>query len=123
MSRRVWALVVGGALAIGAVIAGSFIAIGQAGDSSTTPTGDSTKLRLEAVNDEVSCGSVAAVHIYLDDLETRESPRTPGSPFGVVGFELPIQYDPSVLRILGGSDSTMIWAARTSTTMAWCASS
>lgn len=61
-------------------------------------------MRLEAVNSEVSCGSIAAVRIYLDDLVPRESTTTPGVSAGMVGFQATLQYDPDVLRILGGSD-------------------
>ena len=104
MSRRMWAGLVGGALAIGAVIAGSFIAIGQDSDDSRTPTGAENRMRLEAINSEVSCGSIAAVRIYLDDLVPRESGRTPGVSAGMVGFQATLQYDPEILRILAPND-------------------
>ena len=104
MSRRMWAVLVGGALAIGAVVAGSFIAIGQDSDDSRRPTGAENRMRLEAVNDEVSCGSIAAVRIYLDDLVPRESTRSPGVYAGMVGFQATLQYDPQILRILAPAD-------------------
>ncbi|MCI0777765.1 MAG: hypothetical protein J4N95_06270 [Chloroflexi bacterium] len=104
MSRRMWAVLVGGALAIGAVVAGSFIAIGQDSDDSRRPTGAENRMRLEAVNDEVSCGSIAAVRIYLDDLVPRESTRSPGVSAGMVGFQATLQYDPQILRILAPAD-------------------
>ncbi len=105
MNRRMLAIAGGVILAVGAVIAGTVIVVSQDSDSSSTaPTGTRSALRIHAVNEEVSCGRIAAVRIYLDDLEFRASQLDPAAPAGAIAFELPLRYDPSVLRLLNGSD-------------------
>jgi hypothetical protein len=105
MRRRTWALLLGIGLAVVVAVGGSLVAIGLGDDSTAVPEGAANALRLKPVSDEVSCGTPAPVYLYLDDLVPRPSPRDADAPtYGAVGFEVPIQYDPAVVRLAAPID-------------------
>lgn len=99
MTRRTWALLLGIAVAVAAVVGGSLVAIGLGDDDAATPTGAANVLRLEPANEEFDCGGPAAVFVFLDDLVHRPSTLDAAASYGVSAFQLPLQYDPAIIRL------------------------
>lgn len=104
-SRRL--LLAGVAVALVAAVSGALVAIGLGDDDEATapPSGSRTVIRIEPVDDTVSCGpGGAAAYIYLDDLQHRPSPNDPSVAYGVAAWQLALEYDPAVLRIANSTD-------------------
>ncbi len=105
VNRRTSLISAGLLVAAVAAVWGTLLATGQGGDSSRRPEGKANVVRLQAASGEVSCGEGRAeVFVYLDDLVPRPSPDNAAVSFGLVGFELPVQYDPSVVRLIAPNE-------------------
>jgi len=68
------------------------------------PGGAENRVRVSGPSGSVPCGVSVPVSVYLDDLEARPSPNTPGVNYGLGAFAVWVSYDADILRVQSRSD-------------------
>lgn len=87
-----------GLLAAAGVTLGVLFATGVIGGGDTEAAAEAV-LRLEPAEQTVSCGDTATLQLFLDELTFRPSTQDENVPFGIGLVQVPLRYDPNVVRL------------------------